>query len=187
MMLYLLRHGETDWNVKGLLQGHQDVPMNENGERQMRLIGEQLRREGIRPDLVISSPLSRAKRAAEIVAEEVGYAREIFTDDLFIERGFGRAEGLALSPTDGRLVPEYRAEKESDLLKRAESGLRKTKEINENRKILIVAHGAILGAALTVLKYGKNLPEHPLILSQGEVWVCAFRDPGAAAQIFRIL
>ena len=187
MILYLLRHGETDWNVKGLLQGHQDVPMNENGERQIRMIGYKLCQQCIRPDLIISSPLSRAKKAAMIVAETIGYAGEIVTEDLLIERSFGSAEGLALSPRDERFVREYRAESEEELLERAEKALRKTLERGENSRVLLVAHGAILGAALTILKYGEDLPEHPLILSQGEVRECVVAGTELKAKSIRIL
>lgn len=187
MILYLIRHGETDWNVKGLLQGHRDIPMNENGERQMRLIGERLCQQYIRPDLIISSPLSRAKKAAMIVAETIEYAGEIVTEDLLIERCFGSAEGLALSPRDERLVPEYHAESEKELLERAEKALRRTLERSEHSTVLLVAHGAILGAALTILKYGDELPEHPLILSQGEARECEVTGEELKAKSIRII
>ena len=68
MDIYLLRHGETDWNKKQLLQGHTDIPLNERGRAQVEDTVRRLRALDMRMDAVVSSPLKRARETAEIAA-----------------------------------------------------------------------------------------------------------------------
>lgn len=75
MRLYIIRHGETQWNVEGRLQGQTDTELNENGIRLAKITAEGMKE--IPFDLGISSPLTRAKKTAEIVLEgrnEIGRA-----------------------------------------------------------------------------------------------------------------
>ena len=65
MKLYIIRHGETAWNVEGRLQGQSDTELNENGVRLAKVTAEGLK--NIPFDLGISSPLRRAKHTAELV------------------------------------------------------------------------------------------------------------------------
>jgi len=89
-ILFLFRHGETDWNREGRLQGHIDTPLNATGLAQAHALAESLRPH--RLDAVLSSDLARARTTAEIVATAIGVP-------LFIETGLrevnvGAAEGL---------------------------------------------------------------------------------------------
>jgi probable phosphoglycerate mutase len=89
-ILFLFRHGETDWNREGRLQGHIDTPLNATGLAQAHALAESLRPH--RLDAVLSSDLARARTTAQIVAEAIGVP-------LFIEAGLretnvGAAEGL---------------------------------------------------------------------------------------------
>ena len=70
MRLYFARHGETDWNVKRLIQGTTDTELNENGRRQAYALAEKLEGQGIRR--VYTSPLKRANETGRIVAERLG-------------------------------------------------------------------------------------------------------------------
>jgi uncharacterized phosphatase len=96
--LLLTRHGETAWNANGLIQGSQDIQLNENGRAQARRLGSQLRGKHIVK--IYSSPLSRARETAEIIkaALEDGLARDIplLPDPVLAERGFGPLEGRGL-------------------------------------------------------------------------------------------
>ena len=65
MRLYIMRHGETEWNVRRLYQGHSDIPLNENGVALAEITGRGLR--DIPFDLAFTSPLRRARQTAEIV------------------------------------------------------------------------------------------------------------------------
>ncbi len=73
---YYLRHGETDWNVDGRMQGHTDVPLNANGLAQAAMARDRL--AGLEFATICTSPLSRARRTAEIVNEKHG--RELVGD-----------------------------------------------------------------------------------------------------------
>ena len=89
-ILFLFRHGETDWNREGRLQGHTDTPLNATGLAQAEALAESLRPH--RLDAVLSSDLARAQTTARIVAETLRVP-------LFIEAGLretdvGAAEGL---------------------------------------------------------------------------------------------
>ncbi|MDO4268292.1 MAG: histidine phosphatase family protein [Eubacteriales bacterium] len=90
MKLYIIRHGETDWNVIGRLQGQTDIPLNENGIRLAGITGQALSQ--IPFDFAISSPLKRALQTAQLVLE--GRNVPIFLDDRIREISFGSWEGL---------------------------------------------------------------------------------------------
>lgn len=75
--LYLIRHGETDWNLNGRWQGHVDVPLNSVGYKQAGLLAQRLRAEGIRIDVIYSSDLARAYQTAWALSEAVGKPVEL--------------------------------------------------------------------------------------------------------------
>jgi 2,3-bisphosphoglycerate-dependent phosphoglycerate mutase len=89
-LLFLFRHGETDWNREGRLQGHTNVPLNGTGIEQARLLGEKLRPH--RLETVVSSDLARALRTAEIIANALGIP--VMTDHGLRETNVGAAEGM---------------------------------------------------------------------------------------------
>ena len=86
MRLYLMRHGETDWNTKGLIQGSTDVPLNENGRKLAEMTREGFLSEGIAFTRIFASPLVRAHETAKIVAGK-DCSIQIETDDrILIQR-----------------------------------------------------------------------------------------------------
>lgn len=97
-ILFLFRHGETDWNREGRLQGHTDTPLNAAGLAQAIALSETLRPH--RLDAIVSSDLSRARRTAEIVVEAL--AIPLFTDPGLRETNVGMAEGLLWSDAKTR-------------------------------------------------------------------------------------
>jgi broad specificity phosphatase PhoE len=95
--LYLIRHGETDWNVEGRLQGQRDVPLNALGREQAAEAGRRLR------DLVphagrlafVCSPLARTRETMERLRRSIGLAPDAYAvDDRLREITFGSWEGL---------------------------------------------------------------------------------------------
>ena len=87
--LYLIRHGQTDWNVRAALQGRTDIALNDTGRAQAREARALL--QGVRFDAVYSSPLSRAVETAALVS---GWERgAIQTDERLTEIAFGPWEG----------------------------------------------------------------------------------------------
>ena len=89
MELYLVRHGQTDWNAEGRLQGERDTTLNENGREKARALGEKVK--DVEFDFIFSSPLNRAYETALLVRGERDI--EIIKDDRLREISFGVAEG----------------------------------------------------------------------------------------------
>ena len=89
-MLYIMRHGKTDWNVRHKLQGRTDIPLNEEGRRMAETAREEYR--AVPLDECWSSPLVRARETAEIVLR--GRGIPIYTDDRLREMSFGEYEGM---------------------------------------------------------------------------------------------
>lgn len=87
--LYIVRHGQTQWNVERRIQGHGDSPLTELGIQQAKELGELL--HDVHFDVVFSSDSLRAKRTAEMVVLE--RELEVVTTELLRERAFGRYEG----------------------------------------------------------------------------------------------
>ena len=87
--LYLIRHGQTDWNLRAMLQGRTDIPLNETGRRQAMEARERL--AGVHFDAVYSSPLRRAMDTAQLVSGWPG--EKICPDERLTEIAFGPYEG----------------------------------------------------------------------------------------------
>jgi broad specificity phosphatase PhoE len=89
--VFLVRHGRTGWNKEQIFRGHKDVPLDEVGREEARLVGERLKGEGI--TAVFSSPLSRAKETAEAVARS--HNVEVQIVEGLNDLNFGEWEGLS--------------------------------------------------------------------------------------------
>ncbi|MGA9190293.1 MAG: histidine phosphatase family protein [Anaerolineales bacterium] len=153
--LFLLRHGASTGNQNAVRQGRLDYPLAPEGEAQIRHLGEHWHASGLSFDKIITSPLSRARHTAEILADKLGVPLE--EDPLWLERHAGQAQGHALDvgqsfyDKDKRLLayePLYGdGESLTDLHTRATAAL--TAVLSRPPGIyLVVAHGGILGAAV---------------------------------------
>ena len=162
MKLYLIRHGETDWNTVKRLQGATDIPLNENGENLARVTRDGMKE--ISFDMIFTSPLKRAYRTAEIVRGN----REIpmIVDERIREICFGDYEGL-VSRSEGYSIPDpdfkffftktdkYQTppngESVASLLERTANFLEelKNREDLQDKTILISSHGAAVRALLS--------------------------------------
>ena len=143
----LVRHGETDWNVDGRLQGSSDIPLNDIGRRQAREAGTVLTAEPW--DVLLSSPLSRAAETADIIGHVVGLERSGDDADL-VERRFGHAEGMtgyeAWAHWPDGAYPG--AESYHDLAVRGRRGLDRIASVHPGEKVVAVAHGGVIRAIL---------------------------------------
>ena len=101
-VLFLFRHGETDWNREGRLQGHTDTPLNAAGFAQAEALSEALRSH--RLDAIVSSDLLRALTTARIAAEALKVP--LFTEPLLRETNVGEAEGLLWAEAKARFGEE---------------------------------------------------------------------------------
>ncbi len=102
--LYFVRHGESEWNVCGRICGSTDIPLTDRGREMARETGEEILRQGIKIDRIISSPLSRAYETATIIGSILGL--EVEKDDRIKEQNFGVWEGAY-----GRDSQEFREAK----------------------------------------------------------------------------
>ncbi len=109
LRMVLIRHGETDWNVEGRLQGRKDVPLNANGREQARCNGLALMhlRDEQQLDLAafdwVASPLQRTRETMEIVRGVIGLDPHAYrTDDALLEISFGDWEGSTLPEIETR-------------------------------------------------------------------------------------
>lgn len=141
---WFLRHGETDWNARGLSQGNVDVPLNEVGHAQAETAARLLAHRGIRS--IVASPLSRAHDTARRAGEALG--REVALDDELREVSFGVQEGQPMAQwfddwVAGRFTPEG-AESFPALRARAVRAVNRALE--HESPVLVVAHGALFRA-----------------------------------------
>jgi broad specificity phosphatase PhoE len=88
--LYLVRHGETDWNVEKRIQGRIDRPLNETGKEQARMAGQKL--SPLRAAAIYTSPLLRAQHTAELIA--AFQACPLLLEENLREAAYGACEGL---------------------------------------------------------------------------------------------
>ncbi|PZQ86005.1 MAG: histidine phosphatase family protein [Ancylobacter novellus] len=96
--IFVIRHGETDWNLAGRLQGHHDIPLNDLGREQAAKAGKVVERlSGGSAGLhYVASPLSRAAQTMAILRAELGLPPDAFQRDArFMELAFGRWEGFS--------------------------------------------------------------------------------------------
>lgn len=154
MRLYLIRHGETDWNRICRCQGREDIPLNEDGIRQGALSGAALRNLGI--TAVYCSPLKRAVRTAEEIAKATGLSKEAVHElPELIERDLGPFSGKEMADQKayfalaaGEDVPGM--EPFPEVLERMERALVLLSETGQER-IAAVSHGAAINVLLAGL------------------------------------
>ena len=89
MKLYIIRHGQTDWNVEGKIQGRQDIPLNDMGRRQARALADGMKSRPVAS--VYSSPQKRAMETAEAIAGPLGLTVKAVPQ--LMEIGYGDWEG----------------------------------------------------------------------------------------------
>ena len=168
MNVYLIRHGETDWNKDKRLQGQTEVPLNANGIELAKITAMGMK--DIKLDYAFSSPLGRAMTTAEVILE--GRDINIVKDDRLKEVRFGVYEGVAADkrPPECMLFfekpEEYRApsggESYEQLISRTRSFIEEvlvplaSKEPDCN--VLVSGHGA-MNKALMLTFMGKELKD----------------------------
>lgn len=145
MKLYIVRHGQTDYNVKGLLQGLSDINLNKEGINQAQELGKKLKNKKI--NLIISSPLRRAMETAYYLNLDC----PIFIDERIIERDLGIYEGKPRTLYDFNKYMNYHLNSNDDgvepiqhLFERITKFLDYLKTNYEDLSIVVVTHGAVM-------------------------------------------
>lgn len=165
-IVYIVRHGETDWNVAQRIQGQTDTPLNKTGEEQAQLLGQALK--DVHFDAVFSSDLMRAKKTAEIATLEKNIA--VQTTELLRERNFGSLEGKnrdEFRTLDAlrrnleteqrmkyRLVPDM--ENDEEVAGRVITFLREIAVAYAGKTMLVFSHGGVMHMLLDHFGFGNE-------------------------------
>lgn len=174
MELYIVRHGETDWNKLKKFQGNIDIELNEIGRELAGKLGVRLEQENIHFEKIYSSPLSRAYETACLIRGHQNI--QIIRDDRIKEISFGGMEGLFyddwMNTDDPRkyffskpesYVPPAGGETFPALMERTKAFVQAEIEPlykeYKDKKILLVAHGALI-AGLTCYLEGRGVEEY---------------------------
>lgn len=147
MKIYVVRHGQTDYNVKKVFQGHIDIPLNETGKKQAQETAEKFK--NIDVDMILVSPLQRTLQTAEPISQITGVP--ITIEKRLIERCFGDMEGHQ-NREDWNIKMMLDYEKNYDieniepiqsLFKRIYDFLDEITERYKDKKMVLVTHGAV--------------------------------------------
>ena len=177
MEIYVVRHGQTDYNVKKVFQGHIDIPLNETGEKQALETASKFR--NIDVDMILVSPLQRTLQTAQPISQITGVP--ITIEERLIERSFGDMEGHQ-NREDWNIKMMLDYEKNYDieniepiqsLFKRIYDFLDEITEKYKDKRLVLVTHGAV---SQPIECYFNGMPEvvdfehlEPLTLKNCEV------------------
>ncbi|MEY7850097.1 histidine phosphatase family protein [Natrarchaeobius sp. A-rgal3] len=144
----LVRHGETQYNLDGVLQGRLNIPLNETGIAQARALADELR--GIDVRAIYSSPLQRSHRTAEIISTPHELA--VTTVPTLKERSYGELEGCSRKKREEMLTAREVTKSEFkptggedcyDVVERTLPTLEELARSHSGERILVVAHGSV--------------------------------------------
>lgn len=150
MTLAFIRHGQTNWNFEYRLQGSTDIPLNDTGRQQARDAVATL--DGVNWDAIVSSPLSRARETASIIADGLGIELGPTYDEL-VERHYGDAEG-ATAEIIAERWPDHNypgLEPRESVIARGTAALERVHADYGDRNTLIVCHGTLIRYTLSAL------------------------------------
>ncbi|MFP4302916.1 MAG: histidine phosphatase family protein [Spirochaetaceae bacterium] len=181
--LCLIRHGETDWNLRGLTQGSTDIPLNDLGREQARITGAYLAQSPW--DAVYSSDLGRAYETAAIISKSLGLT-SIAQDPRLRERGFGEAEGLNVTERKSRYIDSSSIPESEPWDSVRLRGLAAIEQIaleNPEKRVLVVSHGGVIMTILSHLSGGELMLGRPplknlsmSLLRYSESWEIEFHN-----------
>lgn len=164
MKLYVVRHGQTNWNIENRLQGSVDIPLNDTGIKQAHLVASQIKPLPI--DVIISSPLSRALETAKIINEKKSLP--LLVDSAILERNYGILEGIYGTDYNQNLYWDFNknytyenVEPIQSFFLRIHSFLNNAIQIYSDKNVLLVTHS---GVNIAINCYFNNLPSNKKLL-----------------------
>ena len=179
--LIIIRHGETEWNLEGRIQGHMDSPLTESGRAQAEAIATRL--QTVEVNALYSSDRGRAYSTAQVVSHKTG--QDILTDKRLRELHLGKFEGLTEEEVRKRFpeeyvylkkaVPDYiypGGESKEQFSLRVISCLEELMGKHQGEQIVVITHG---GALSRLIRYTLGMP----VVGSNEYKIC-----NAALNIF---
>lgn len=146
MLLYVVRHGKTLWNLEHRVQGIADIELCEEGREAAKALKEEV--QALKADVVISSPLSRARETARLIVEDT---LPINIDDRIKERDWGRNEGMLIDDVDSwdcwdviLNTNVQNVERLQDFMSRVSEFIEEIKVKYPNKKVLLFTHSAVV-------------------------------------------
>ncbi|MBP1241931.1 putative phosphatase [Frigoribacterium sp. PvP120] len=182
-LLYLVRHGETDWNRARRIQGATDIPLNDLGRRQAAEAGDLLSRRTV--SVVVASPLSRAAETGAIIAGRLGLAAPEHLAGL-AERRYGEAEGLTGSEVEERFPAGTRVpgrESRRELLARVLPALGEAAGRGRGGAVVVATHGAVIRAVVNHVS-GDDPANLGVPIRNGSIHSFELVDGGLELQTF---
>ena len=183
MLLYLVRHGETEWNLSRRIQGSTDIPLNDTGRDQAATAGTLLARR--KWDAIYASPLSRAFETASIIAHKVGLPEPVAVPAV-VERHYGEAEGLSDPELSTRFpgdAPVPGRESRGAVVARVLPALMELADAHPDQAILVVSHGGVIRSVLNAVDPDNQHPAirngsvHSFRHEHSTLTLIAFDDP----------
>ena len=156
-MIYFVRHGESEANVKNVFSGQKDDSvLTEKGREQARQTAEEIKKEGLKIDKIISSPLKRTLETAEIIAKAINFdISKILTDKRIIEYDMGSLTGKQYHKITAALMITAENAEDPDLFhQRVLDCVQELSKLPEN--ILLVSHAGV-GRILEAIRQNKDI------------------------------
>lgn len=164
MIIYLIRHGETEWNRLKKFQGQVNVPLNEIGLKQTEKLKKFLLRTGIEYDYIYTSPLQRCTKMVEIINKD---NKPVIIDALLIEMGFGICEGESFNDKNSfpsyhpfyryfydrdHYIPPAGGESFKDVENRSKLFLEEVYKKHQDQCLLVLSHGSFIRSTIQLIK-----------------------------------
>lgn len=150
MKLGFIRHGQTNWNAEDRLQGSSDIPLNDVGRQQASEAAKILGTSTW--DVIVSSPLSRARQTAEIISSGLGIELGQSYDELS-ERDYGEAEGMRVEDSEN-LWPNKTGggiETLDSVVIRGREAIERIAADFPGKHVAVVCHGTIIRYTLSAI------------------------------------
>ena len=158
-MIYIIRHGQTDWNIEHRTQGQTDIVLNTEGIKQAELITQKI--ANLKIDSIISSDLKRAYMTAQIINEK--FNKTIESDKRLREFNFGTLEGITRDQITKEIwrkfdenPKQFNAEAKKEIFNRIKSFIDDIKSENLNKNVLVVTHGGPIRMINYYIDNGDN-------------------------------
>ena len=158
-MIYIIRHGQTDWNIEHRIQGKTDIVLNTEGIKQVELITQKI--ANLKIDSIISSDLKRAYMTAQIINEK--FNKTIKADKRLREFNFGTLEGITRKQITQEIwgkfdenPKQFNAETKKEVFNRIKSFIDDIKSKNSNKNVLVVTHGGPIRMINYYIDNGDN-------------------------------
>jgi probable phosphoglycerate mutase len=165
-MIYFIRHGESEANLKHVFAGQKDdSPLTDKGREQAKAEGLKIKEMGLKIDHIISSPLIRAYDTAKIVADIIGYINETTIDERITEYDMGSLTGAPMFKISSKeLVAAQGAEDSKKFLERVQSFFNEWSKKDDT--ILMVCHAGVGRIIETIKQNGDpelfyDIPAYP--------------------------